>query len=92
MSPTVLAIGPATSKSWRIAGNPSARATRPTVGFSPKRPACEAGRRIEPPPSVASASAAMPLATEATAPPLDPPGVSAGSQGLRVGPKSGLSV
>jgi hypothetical protein len=41
---------------------------------------CEAGRRIEPPPSWPMASGVMPAATAATAPPLEPPGVSAGSR------------
>ena len=48
--------------------------------------------RIEPPPSVPSASGPTPAATAAPAPPLEPPGVSAGFHGLRVMPKSGLSV
>src|SRR5438309_298159 len=47
--------------------------------------------RIEPPPSVPSASAPMPDATAAAAPPLEPPGVSAGLQGFRVTPWSGPS-
>ena len=51
-----------------------------------------AGIRIEPPPSVPSASGPMPDATAAAAPPLDPPVVRAGSHGLRVTPVSGLSV
>src|SRR3989441_70537 len=48
--------------------------------------------RIEPPPSVPSASGPQPLATPTAAPPLEPPGVSAGFHGLRVTPKSGFSV
>src|SRR5947208_2106725 len=48
--------------------------------------------RIEPPPSVPSASGPQPLATAAAAPPLEPPGVSAGFHGFRVTPKSGFSV
>ena len=44
------------------------------------------------PPSVPSASTPTPAARAATAPPLEPPGVSAGSQGLRVTPVSGLAV
>ena len=35
---------------------------------------------------------AIPLATAAAAPPLDPPGVSSESQGLCVGPNRSLSV
>ena len=50
------------------------------------------GMRIEPPASVPSASAHMPAATAAPAPPLDPPGVRSGFQGLRVIPVKGLSV
>ena len=48
--------------------------------------------RIEPPPSLAWASANMPPATHAPAPPLDPPGESAGSHGLRVIPWRLFSV
>src|SRR3954454_13495974 len=43
--------------------------------------------RIEPPPSLAWAIGNMPAATAAAAPPEDPPGERAGSQGLREGPK-----
>ena len=39
--------------------------------------------RIEPPPSLASASGTMPAATAAAAPPLEPPVLRAGSQGFR---------
>ncbi len=45
---------------------------------------------MEPPPSVPSDSGTMPAATEATEPPLEPPVVSAMSQGLAVAPKTGL--
>ena len=45
-----------------------------------------AGWRIEPPVSVPSASGAMPAATAADEPPLEPPGTRAGSHGLCVGP------
>src|SRR5712664_2671171 len=48
--------------------------------------------RIEPPPSVPTASGPRPAATAAPAPPLEPPGVSEGFHGLRVMPKRGLSV
>ena len=48
--------------------------------------------RMEPPPSVPTASGPRPAATAAPAPPLEPPGVRAGFHGLRVMPKSGLSV
>ena len=48
--------------------------------------------RIEPPPSLPWAAGARPAATAAAAPPLDPPGVRAVSQGLRQGPFSSDSV
>ena len=64
----------------------------PMEGLKPTSPVCEAGRRVEPPPSVPSASGTKPAATAATAPPLEPPGVSAVSKGLRVVPNSGLWV
>ena len=44
--------------------------------------------RIEPPPSVPSASAAIPAATAAALPPLEPPGSRAGLRGLRVMPSA----
>ena len=47
---------------------------------------------MEPPPSVPSASGPCPVATAAAAPPDEPPAVRERSHGLRVTPKSGLSV
>ena len=61
--------------------------TRPYDGFKPYRPQNAAGIRIEPPASVPSATGPTPLATAAAPPPLEPPGVKLGSQGLRVTPK-----
>ncbi len=55
-------------------------------------PQNEAGMRIEPPPSVPTASGARPAATAAPAPPDEPPGVSSAFHGLRVMPPRGLSV
>src|SRR4029077_20743166 len=46
----------------------------------------------EPPPSVPRASGPWPVATAAAAPPDEPPAVRERSHGLRVAPKSGLSV
>src|ERR1700676_5309767 len=91
-SATVLVIGPRVSRWNKIAGNPSHRGTRPREGFRPTRPVCEAGRRIDPPPSVPIAIGPIPAETAATAPPLEPPGVNSRFQGLRVGPKIRLSV
>lgn len=48
--------------------------------------------RIEPPPSDPNASGASPAATAAALPPLLPPGVRRGSQGLRVAPNVSDSV
>ena len=50
----------------------------------PKIPVRDAGMRIDPPPSLPSASGNMPAATATAEPALDPPGVSAGFHGLRV--------
>ena len=47
--------------------------------------------RIEPPPSVPSAKGTRPSATAAALPPDEPPVFLLRSNGLRVGPKSGLS-
>ena len=66
--------------------------TRPKVGLSPGRPVKAHGMRIEPAPSLPSASGTRPAASAAALPPLEPPGVVSGSHGLRVIPYSGLSV
>src|SRR5690349_15651018 len=65
---------------------------RARVGLRPTRPQHDAGMRIDPPPSEACAAGTMPAATAAAAPPLDPPAVNSGFQGLRVAPKSFGSV
>ena len=51
-----------------------------------------AGWRIEPPVSEPSAARHSPAATAAAEPPEEPPGIVAGSQGLRVAPKAEFSV
>src|SRR5438477_10805091 len=66
--------------------------TRPRLPFSPTRPLHDAGMRIDPPPSLACASGAIPDATAAPAPPLEPPGVCWVFHGLRVMPCASLSV
>jgi hypothetical protein len=48
--------------------------------------------RSEPPRSVPCASANIPEASPAAPPPVEPPALRAGSQGLRVRPKTGLKV
>jgi hypothetical protein len=54
-------------------------AVRPRDGFRPTSPHHPAGRRIEPPPSLACAIGTRPAATAALDPPLEPPGVRRGS-------------
>ncbi len=66
--------------------------TSPRVGLSPTRPVHDAGMRIDPPPSPAWASGAIPDATAMPAPLEEPPGVRFGSHGLRDVPSAGLSV
>jgi hypothetical protein len=64
--------------------------TRFQVVLRPKIPQQWAGQRIEPPRSVASSKAAIPVATAVAAPPDDPPGERDRSQGLPLVPKTGL--
>jgi hypothetical protein len=52
----------------------------------------DAGTRIDPPPSAACASGAIPAATATAAPPEEPPGERSVSHGLRVTPSASLSV
>src|SRR4051794_11220431 len=89
-SVTVRAIGPAWETVPNALGGHSG--TRPKVGLSPGNPLKPHGMRIEPAPSLPSASGTRPAASAAALPPLEPPGVMAGSHGLRVMPYSGLSV
>src|SRR5215813_11335020 len=56
----------------------------PTVGLNPKQPQKLAGRRLEPRTWVPSPTLMAPTATAAAEPLLEPPGVRAGSHGLRV--------
>src|SRR5689334_9317170 len=85
-SATVLVSGPYTDVALvsQIAEGPIG--IRPCVGLKPKAPQKLAGRRIEPPPSLAVTRASTPLAIAAAEPPLDPPGVRARSHGEHVNP------
>src|SRR5262249_55900913 len=65
---------------------------RPRDGFSPTTPQLEAGTRIDPAPSLASAKGTMPAATADAAPPEEPPGVTSSRIGLCVAPWSFGSV
>src|SRR5512145_2548336 len=64
----------------------------PPVGFSPTSPQNAAGIRIDPPPSVPVANGAMPAASPAPLPPLEPPGDQSRAQGSCVSPKSRFAV
>ncbi len=87
-SATSRPTGPGTANScWVMLGGRSgapAKGTRPGVGRSAATPLARAGTRSDPPRSLASPSGAMPVATATASPPLDPPDVRSGSQGLRV--------
>src|SRR5690625_2851256 len=89
-SSTVRVIGPACASGAN--GLAGYIGTRPCVGVSPTMPQKLAGMRMLPPPSVPTASGAIPAATAAPAPPEEPPGVFDGSTGLRVIPVNGESV
>src|SRR6185503_11266596 len=66
--------------------------TRPTDGRSPTTPQNDAGMRSDPPRSVPSASAIIPLASAAAPPPVDPPALFETSQGFLVRPNTSLNV
>src|SRR5689334_17403265 len=59
--------------------------------MSPTTPQNEAGWRIEPPVSDPSVATAVPAATAAAEPPLEPPGTHDVSRGLRTGPYAEFS-
>ena len=65
---------------------------RPWVGRKPATPVIAAGMRTEPPVSVPSEPWHMPAATLAPEPPLVPPGICSGFQGLRHCPNTGFVV
>ena len=91
-SATVLAMGPEAVRPCQCAPAPPGSGTNPGVGFTPTRPQQAAGMRSDPPPSEPSASGAMPDATAAAPPPVEPPGVRLRSHGLRVGRNAAPSV
>ena len=62
------------------------------MGFSPTVPQKAEGSLTEPPVSVPTAALAMPAATAAAEPPLEPPGTRSRSHGLRVVWKADDSV
>src|SRR2546425_5026487 len=91
-SRTVRVMGPTWDTRAKPLGTPRPSGTRPYDGLKPYAPQNAAGMRIEPPPSVPSATGPQPLATATAAPPLEPPDVSAGFHGFFVTPKRGFSV
>ena len=92
MSPTVRPMGPMTEYPLTPSDVRGPSDIRPREGLSPSRPQQEAGIRTEPPSSVPSATGHMPLATAAADPPLEPPGDSVISHGLRHAPFNSDSV
>ncbi len=72
-SSTVRAIGPTTESGISISGGNAG--TRPKLGLRPKTLVDDAGIRIEPAPSLPTASGPKPSASAADAPPDEPPGV-----------------
>ena len=96
-SATRRAIGPCTfinctasGQSWL--GTKPASGTRPADGRIDAMPQAPAGLRKEPPISLPSPTALMPVASAAASPPLDPPAVRSRFHGLRVRPCRLLSV
>ena len=90
-------IGPCTDMSCIVRGaltgsSDVAAGMRPSVGRTAVVPQHAEGQRNEPPRSEPTPSGVIPVASAAASPPLDPPGVRAGSHGLRVGPWRALSV
>src|SRR5262249_40563827 len=73
----------ATQSSERHAGTMPLMLNNPRVGFSPTILLNDAGTRPEPAVSVPSAKLTNPLATATAEPELEPPGMYAGSWGLR---------
>ena len=90
-SATVRASGPMQVRPLKASASGQVE-IRPRCGFRPTRPVQAAGIRIDPAPSDPSAAGISPAATAAAAPPLEPPGVWAVLQGLRVAPNEGPSV
>ncbi len=90
-SRTVRVSGPSTERVGQPR-KPGRVGTSPAVGLCPTTPQNAAGMRMDPPPSVPSAIGVAPYATDAPAPPDEPPGVRSGAHGLRVRPKTSLSV
>src|SRR5258708_32450286 len=68
------------------------RDTRPYVGVTPTQPQNEAGCRIDPPVSEPSDTTAVPCATTAADPPLEPPGTRSTAPGFLTRPNAECSA
>src|SRR6266481_2598842 len=82
-STTLRLSGPTWSRDHDSDATPT-REARPKVGLRPTVPHSAAGIRMDPPVSLPRATCTTALATAAPEPPLDPPGVRSGAQGLPV--------
>src|SRR5207302_6842237 len=83
---------PSSPTTERPAGSTNLLGTLSGDGRRPTIPQHEAGMRIDPPMSVPIPTVAMPAATAAALPPLEPPGVMPSLQGLLVAGKMALVV
>src|SRR2546425_2122597 len=83
---------PSAPRDERPAASTISHGMRSGVGRSPTTPQHDAGILTDPPMSSPSATVAMPAATAAALPPLDPPGVMPSRHGLLVAGKSVLVV
>src|SRR3954471_14615238 len=88
VSRTLREITPSADAPNQYSPHPGPDEIRPREGLSPNRPQQAAGIRTEPPPSLPAAIGTTPEATAADAPPLEPPGVCAGFQGLLTRPNA----
>ncbi len=84
-SPTVRVNSPGTSSDGHSVRKP-ARSVLPCGGTSPAIPQYDAGRIVDPPVWLPSATGTCPAATAAADPLEEPPGVRPRSRGLAVGP------
>src|SRR5712691_5336370 len=89
---TVRTSGPKTEKSVQGIMLYGPMGIRPNDGFIPGSPVQQAGMRTLPPPSEPVQKGTWPPATAADDPPLEPPGVRSGFQGLRLIPHSRFLV
>ena len=92
LSRTLREITPSLHAPNHTSPKPGPLEMRPREGFSANRPQQAAGMRSEPPPSLPEAMGTTPAATAAAEPPLEPPLVREGSQGLFTRPKARESL